>query len=440
MSDKRDLLEEDLFGDLELPTAAEPATPNLNVGSFESSPGVRTENKTTHTRTTAQALKHPPKRSLTGLWIALAIVFVVGGGGVGALFFMQVGPFAPVSVSSQTKSSMRIQKNVRKKVEIQLKTQPNGAGIRVNGKKLPFKTPYTLRVVHGRSYTIELHKKGFVVSRRVLDTSKSKKSRFLIDLKLQGGAPAPPMIKGNPGVLFLDCSPIGAKIYIGTFLHEKRCSAKAVRIELQGGKKLQLKLEKEGFTTHEEPITVTAADVKMLKVSLKKASSPSKRRTRKKVSVRTVSKQAKRVRVRRVRKRKVYGSGKATIVCSPAADVYWKGNKIGRTPLTHSFPAGRHRIVLKNNRLNALRGVSMSVQSKKTTTHRFKLRKGKLKFIVRPWADVFVNGRKIGQTPIRPYSVYEGFYSIKLKMNKRTKMMRIRVRGEKTAPVIHIFN
>lgn len=82
----------------------------------------------------------------------------------------------------------------------------------------------------------------------------------------------------------------------------------------------------------------------------------------------------------------------------------------------------------------------MSVQSKKTTTHRFKLRKGKLKFIVRPWADVFVNGRKIGQTPIRPYSVYEGFYSIKLKMNKRTKMMRIRVRGEKTAPVIHIFN
>jgi hypothetical protein len=102
VSGKKDLLEEDLFGDLNIADASpQAATPPPALADLDTQGASRVDIaepvsvKPRSIKTTTQALKQPPGRDLTGLWIALAIVLIVGGGGtVGALYFMGMGPFA----------------------------------------------------------------------------------------------------------------------------------------------------------------------------------------------------------------------------------------------------------------------------------------------------------------------------------------------------------
>jgi hypothetical protein len=193
-------------------------------------------------------------------------------------------------------------------------------------------------------------------------------------------------------------------------------------------------IQKDGYETSKDPVTVTPGDLVMKKISLKKSDKPSARPPSRRSSVRNAPS-----RRRKVRRRRLRGKGTVVLKCSPNADVYLRGDKIGKTPLTKSFPAGTRRFVLKNRRLGALKVVKVYVKPKKTITKSVSFGKGTLKFIVKPWGEVYLNGRHIGQAPFPPKKVYEGYHRVELRMKKRKKVFRIRVRAGETTPVIHIF-
>lgn len=430
MSDKTDLSEDDLFGDLDLSEQqqAQPQTPVLTdlSGQEQVAEPIREPAPRPRMKTTTTALKKPPGRDLTGVFILLGIVLVFGGGGVGALYFLGLGPFAaPTPVRPRAPIAKPKQHD---KITAIVQSSPEGASIKVNGVLVKgIKTPYKLKLLSGRKYKLTFEKKGYGAMTHEIDATKLKSKTVEVDVKLEA-QDVPPM-KGDPAVVFLECWPIGAKVFV-LGKEKGECSAKTLRVELRPGTS-KLEVKKEGFETSEVKFTLKPSEIKMHKLRLEKDIKP---RDRPKARSR------KRPRTRRPRRRRrPRGAGSVSLTCSPAADVFWKGDKIGRTPLTHKFPAGRHKLVLRSGALKALKVVSIRVKAKKTTKESFRFTKGKLKFIIKPWANVTLNGKSIGQTPIPPPRVYEGFHKVVLRFKGKKKEMRVRVRGGETTPVIHIF-
>ena len=62
----------------------------------------------------------------------------------------------------------------------------------------------------------------------------------------------------------------------------------------------------------------------------------------------------------------------------------------------------------------------------------YRFLKGKIMFYIKPWADVWVNGSKIGQTPLAPIRRFPGTYRVVLKMKKKTHATTINLNSNET--------
>ncbi|MBI5508798.1 MAG: serine/threonine protein kinase [Deltaproteobacteria bacterium] len=99
----------------------------------------------------------------------------------------------------------------------------------------------------------------------------------------------------------------------------------------------------------------------------------------------------------------------------PVTDAFIDGKRIGTTPLADVRVApGRHTLGLRTPDFGMLQTSELELQPGEKTTRRVTLRKGKLALDVRPWAVVYLCGKKIGTTPVPPLSVYEGSCTLKL--------------------------
>jgi serine/threonine-protein kinase len=105
------------------------------------------------------------------------------------------------------------------------------------------------------------------------------------------------------------------------------------------------------------------------------------------------------------------------VLCTPWADVFIDGQKIGTTPLAPiSLQPGKYLLELKNPHCETYRE-QISVQSGKVDSIvvTLQLRSGYLRLMVVPWADVYINGQSYGRTPInKPISLPAGKYEVKL--------------------------
>ena len=99
----------------------------------------------------------------------------------------------------------------------------------------------------------------------------------------------------------------------------------------------------------------------------------------------------------------------------PATTVSLDGRRLGTTPLRNvDVSAGTHTLELQSPQFGFVKTLELSVRAGDRTRQHLVLRKGKVALDVKPWADVYVSGRKVGTTPLAPLWLYEGNYSIRL--------------------------
>ena len=104
-----------------------------------------------------------------------------------------------------------------------------------------------------------------------------------------------------------------------------------------------------------------------------------------------------------------------TVVVDPWARVDIDGTAVGETPLGKlELPAGRHRITLSNDHVVGAIRDDIVIESGESLTKRYSFNDtGQLRLVVTPWADVSVDGRSIGQTPMGRVSVPAGSHSVR---------------------------
>jgi hypothetical protein len=124
-------------------------------------------------------------------------------------------------------------------------------------------------------------------------------------------------------------------------------------------------------------------------------------------------------------------SGQLLVVVEPWAEVTVDGVSKGQTPLPELLlSAGNHELVLSNPNFVGVIRDRVQVIGGRSVRRRYSFNaSGSLRLLVRPWADVYVDGRHAGQTPMK---------ALRLPPGSHTILMRHPELGEKSA-VVEVF-
>jgi hypothetical protein len=95
------------------------------------------------------------------------------------------------------------------------------------------------------------------------------------------------------------------------------------------------------------------------------------------------------------------GSGWVTFVTPVLLQIFEQGRLIGTTNIDRlMLPAGRHTLELVNTELGFRQQRSVTVDPSGATTLRVELPRASLSINAQPWANVWVDGESVGETPI----------------------------------------
>ena len=127
--------------------------------------------------------------------------------------------------------------------------------------------------------------------------------------------------------------------------------------------------------------------------------------------------------------------GRLNLSSSPWTFVYYMGKEIGTTPLANiRFQEGIHKLILKNPRLNIEEEVTVTIVAGEVTIRSIDITgaikgklKGQLKIRVAPWADVYVDGKLKGTTPLKPLELMAGEHTVLVKNEKLAKQRSFRI-------------
>jgi hypothetical protein len=121
-------------------------------------------------------------------------------------------------------------------------------------------------------------------------------------------------------------------------------------------------------------------------------------------------------------------SGMINVESNIAAKVSLDGIDLGRAPVGRAkASAGDHVLQVESASLGVLRRVHIAVKPGEEATHRIDFHRGKLNVTVLPWADVWLDGQKIGQTPLAGREVWEGRHTLRLVGPQGEKTVAIEV-------------
>ena len=88
--------------------------------------------------------------------------------------------------------------------------------------------------------------------------------------------------------------------------------------------------------------------------------------------------------------------------------------RLGKTPLEAvKVPAGESTLTLRNDELGIRKDVRVDLPPGSSREADVRFEKGELAFDAKPWAEVYVDGRKVGTTPMLPISVFEGAHQVR---------------------------
>lgn len=272
---------------------------------------------------------------------------------------------------------------VEKVGTIVVKSKPEDATVFLDGKRISGSTPIELHNISADdAHSLRVAKEGYESGNRTVTVKQDE--RIEVDVALK------PVL----GEIRVTSEPPGAEVYLDG---EHITGTTPTRISaLSLGRRYTLRLKKEGFLEWEGEVRLRdAGPLEIPEVVLKEA----------------------------------YGNLKLLVF--PWADVYYKGRKVGTTPLTTiSLREGEHRLVLKNPPLNIEREITVRIKADKVATKSVNMTAGlvgKLKIKARPWARVYVDGKDKGMTPLPTLELPAGEHIVQLENEKLGKKRSARV-------------
>lgn len=123
------------------------------------------------------------------------------------------------------------------------------------------------------------------------------------------------------------------------------------------------------------------------------------------------------------------------VVAEPWAAISIDGEKVGETPMDRiRLSAGEHTISLLNESFAGLITDRIAIRADETATRKYSFNEaGYLQVLVQPWADVLVDGRLVGQTPIQKVRIPVGRHTVTLRHPQLgEKATEIEIRLEET--------
>jgi hypothetical protein len=111
------------------------------------------------------------------------------------------------------------------------------------------------------------------------------------------------------------------------------------------------------------------------------------------------------------------GFGSLLVIVEPWAEVVVDGKTQGQTPLGNiQLAAGEHTVTLSNHDFAGVITDRVTISPNRTVTQKYSFNDfGYLQIVVRPWADIFIDGRPVGQTPISKLKVPAGRHTVLLR-------------------------
>jgi tRNA A-37 threonylcarbamoyl transferase component Bud32 len=259
---------------------------------------------------------------------------------------------------------------------IVVKSTPPGASVFLDGKEVSGSTPIEFpNVSADETHKIQVKKKGYETEVQTITLKANERRELRVVLK-----------QPLSGEIRISSIPPGAEIYLnGTYMRDTPTRLSGLS---QGN--YTVRLEKEGYTAWEKKVIVRASEPLDLRgVKLQEA------------------------------------LGWLNLHVSPWADVYHKGKKVGTTPLANiPLQEGTHKLLLKNPPLNIEREITVEIVAGKVTKKGVDIMdgvKGVLKIKVHPWADVYVDGKPKGTTPLKPIELMAGEHIVLVKNEKLGK-------------------
>ena len=104
--------------------------------------------------------------------------------------------------------------------------------------------------------------------------------------------------------------------------------------------------------------------------------------------------------------------GSVSLQSSIELDIFLDGTKVGSTGTSVSLPAGTHSLDLLNAALEFRTSLTVDVPAGGTATAVVTIPRGKLSINATPWADVSLDGKPVGQTPIANLDVSIGTHEV----------------------------
>ena len=118
---------------------------------------------------------------------------------------------------------------------------------------------------------------------------------------------------------------------------------------------------------------------------------------------------------RRQASRRAAAQGTLSLTASPPGKVYLGRRLLGTTPLRGvRVPAGNHTLHLRNAALALNYPFTLSVAAGRPISHQVRVGLGTLRINAIPWARVFLDGKMLDVTPIKPKKVYAGRHRVEL--------------------------
>jgi hypothetical protein len=109
-----------------------------------------------------------------------------------------------------------------------------------------------------------------------------------------------------------------------------------------------------------------------------------------------------------------------------AADVLVDGKRVGAAPVKLKVSPGSHTVQLASASFGRAPLTKLNARAGESTAYREPFVLGRLNVSVKPWADVYLDGAKIGQTPLAGRPAAAGSHQLRL----------VAPSGEKTLEVL----
>jgi len=104
---------------------------------------------------------------------------------------------------------------------------------------------------------------------------------------------------------------------------------------------------------------------------------------------------------------------------------------------------GKHRVVVSGNALASPRVFALDLRAGDSVTRAVRRGHGRLSVAVAPWAEVSLDGRKLGVTPFSPVEVPEGTHTVQFKNDDLHALVRRQITvqpGRETFLKVDLFN